>query len=80
MGARKAERGRSACQLPLLFPSKLYDMLRDCEKDPGGMGSTVSWMPDGTQFRVHDVKAFVETILPTYFKQSKYKSFQRQRK
>ena len=73
-----AERGRSSIQLPFLFPSRLYDMLRDCDNDPDGMGTVASWLPDGKTFKVHNVKTFVETILPTYFNQSKYKSFQRQ--
>jgi hypothetical protein len=73
---QSAERGRSAVQLPFLFPSKLYDMLRDCCVD----GSVVSWLPDGKAFKVHKVEVFSETILPTYFNQSKYKSFLRQRK
>ena len=55
-------------------------MLKDCDKDVDGMGSVVSWLPDGKAFKVHDPKVFVERILPTYFNQSKYKSFQRQRK
>lgn len=75
-----SERGRSSVQLPFLFPSKLYEMLQDCESDPDGKGSTASWLPDGKSFRVHNVKDFVATIMPEYFNQSKYKSFQRQRK
>ena len=43
-----------------------------------GYASVVSWLPDGQSFIVHNVYAFVAVILPRYFKQSKYKSFQRQ--
>lgn len=53
-------------------------MLQDCDKDPDGMGSIVSWISEGKAFRVHKRKVFVETILPSYFNQTKYKSFQRQ--
>lgn len=72
------ERGRSPAQIPFLFVSKLYSMLQDCDKDPDGKGSIVSWVSEGRAFRVHKRKLFVETILPSYFNQTKYKSFQRQ--
>jgi hypothetical protein len=73
--------GRSDVQLPFLFPSKLRDMLRDGdEKTDDTITSVVSWLPDGKAFKVHDVEVFVQSMLPTYFNQSKYKSFQRQRK
>ena len=58
------------------FPTKLYRMLTEVEKD--GTQSTVSWNPDGRTLQVHDHEKFVSDILPNYFKQSKYKSFQRQ--
>ncbi|OEU12177.1 hypothetical protein FRACYDRAFT_155271, partial [Fragilariopsis cylindrus CCMP1102] len=40
--------------------------------------SIVSWVDNGTAFKVHDLDRFVNDIVPTYFKQTKYKSFQRQ--
>ena len=43
-----------------------------------GYASVVSWMPDRKSFMVHNVYAFVAVILPRFFKQSKYKSFQKQ--
>jgi hypothetical protein len=58
------------------FPWKLHDMLRDCEKE--GKSHVVSWLPHGKAFRVHKVTDFVGKILPSHFKQTKYKSFQRQ--
>lgn len=58
------------------FPWKLHDMLKDCEKQ--GKGHIVSWLPHGNAFKVHKVSEFVSTILPSWFKQTKYKSFQRQ--
>lgn len=51
-------------------------MLDDCEKE--GKSHIVSWLPNGKAFKVHMVPEFVATILPSYFKQSKYKSYQRQ--
>jgi hypothetical protein len=60
----------------VLFPWKLHEMLRNCVKD--GKEGVVSWLPDGKAFKVHNVGEFVNNILPLHFKQSKYKSFQRQ--
>ena len=60
----------------LLFPWKLHKMLSKClalNED-----KIVSWVSDGTAFKVHNVPVFVSEILPLYFKQTKYKSFQRQ--
>lgn len=58
------------------FPVKLYEMLEEVERQ--GNEDIVSWQPDGKLFHVHNVEKFVEEILPAHFKQSKYKSFQRQ--
>jgi hypothetical protein len=60
-----------------MFPLKLYGMLEDADKD--SFENIVSWIDDGSSFRVHDRDGFVTCILPKYFKnQSRYKSFQRQ--
>lgn len=58
------------------FPIKLHQMLDDIERD--GYGDVVSWQPHGRCFVVHKPKTFVNHIMPTYFKQSKFPSFQRQ--
>jgi hypothetical protein len=60
------------------FPLKLYFMLQDVEKQ--GKSNIVSFSSDGSAFAIHDMKAFMEDILPTYFfsKQSKLVSFVRQ--
>lgn len=60
----------------VLFPWRLREMLDECENE--GKSDIVSWLPDGKAFKVHNVSVFVSTILPSYFKQTKYKSFQRQ--
>jgi hypothetical protein len=44
----------------------------------GGSKNIVSWQPHGKAFRVHQPEVFAGRIIPRYFKQSKYKSFQRQ--
>merc|ERR1719232_1163176 len=58
------------------FPLKMHQLLEEIEQD--GLNSIVSWMPHGRSFVVHKPKEFVSDILPTYFKQSKIGSFQRQ--
>ncbi len=64
----------SNSKLPFLW--KLHEMLDDVEKT--GDDHIVSWMPGGNSFRVHKPKSFVQKIIPYYFNQSKFKSFQRQ--
>jgi hypothetical protein len=51
-------------------------MLDDAEtKD---FSHIVSWQPGNKSFRVHDVNAFGGEVMPQYFNQTKFKSFQRQ--
>jgi hypothetical protein len=61
-------------QIP--FPIKLHVMLEDMAR--GGSQNIVSWQPHGKAFRVHQPEVFAGTIIPRYFKLTKYKSFQRQ--
>jgi len=58
------------------FPIKLHDMLDQIERD--GYGDVISWQPHGRCFVVHKPREFVDHVMPTYFKQSKFPSFQRQ--
>ena len=58
----------------LPFPFKLHAMLDNAAD--GGYENIVSWSGDNG-FLVHDKDAFVETIIPKYFSQTKYRSFQR---
>jgi hypothetical protein len=59
------------------FPLKLHDML-DAARDEG-FESIVSWLPNVVNgFKVHIPHAFVTHIMPCFFRQTKYKSFQRQ--
>ena len=68
--------------IPTPFPYKLYIMLNAIHTAAANGNSRnksiVGWQPHGRAFKVHDVKAFVETIMPEFFKQTKYSSFQRQ--
>jgi hypothetical protein len=60
----------------VFFPEKLFAMLEDAEN--AGFQAVVSWGQDGTAFRVHQKREFENSILPKYFKMTKYKSFTRQ--
>jgi len=60
----------------LHFPCKVYDMLEDADKQ--GHKEIVSWNASGTGFTVHNKDLFTKKIIPQYFNQTKYKSFQRQ--
>jgi hypothetical protein len=71
-GARRGPRG--GVMVP--FPDKLHHMLANVEQF--GLSHIVSWQPHGRCFVVRDTKEFVLKILPIYFKQSKFTSFQRQ--
>lgn len=68
--------GKSLANSKYPFLWKLHEMLEDCEKT--GDDHIVSWMDEGRSFRVHKPKSFMEKIVPHYFKQTKFKSFQRQ--
>lgn len=58
------------------FPWKLHDMLEQAQND--GLQEIVSWQDEGRSFKVYKPTIFVERLMPIYFKQTKYKSFQRQ--
>lgn len=66
----------SVPQREVKFPIRLHQMLVEVEAN--GLTDIVSWQPDGTSFKVHQQNAFVEKVLPRYFSQTKYRSFQRQ--
>jgi len=58
------------------FPYRLHEMLSNV--DAKHDSSIVSWLPDGKHFKVHDPRRFVESVIPSAFKQKSLKSFQRQ--
>jgi hypothetical protein len=60
------------------FPHKLHALLESATEQ--GFSHIISWQAGGKSFRVHQPKVFVKSILPQYFKQTKFKSFLRQRK
>jgi hypothetical protein len=51
----------------------MLDHMEEC-----GDKSIVSWQPHGRAFTVHKSKEFVTLIMPQFFNQTKYASFQRQ--
>jgi hypothetical protein len=58
------------------FPIRLHTMLSDAEAN--GQTDIISWQPHGKCFLVRDTEQFVEKLLPKYFNQHKWSSFQRQ--
>lgn len=57
------------------FPWKLHKMLADVERD--GMTEIISWDDEGKAFKVHQPEVFVKEIMPKYFNQTLFRSFQR---
>jgi len=58
------------------FPAVLHNMLECAEAD--GYATIVSWQPHGRAFLVHDQSRFVSEVMPQYFRQTRFSSFQRQ--
>jgi hypothetical protein len=62
--------------VPITFPWLLHILLEDAEIK--GFSHVVSWLEGGTTFKVHNPKEFADRVMPCYFNQTRYKSFQRQ--
>lgn len=60
------------------FPIKLYTMLEHVDEVEQELSDVVSWLPHGRSFKVHNPKKFAAIVLPRFFHQNKYASFQRQ--
>eukprot|EP00535_Pseudo-nitzschia_heimii_P002925 CAMPEP_0197188580 /NCGR_PEP_ID=MMETSP1423-20130617/18046_1 /TAXON_ID=476441 /ORGANISM="Pseudo-nitzschia heimii, Strain UNC1101" /LENGTH=322 /DNA_ID=CAMNT_0042640449 /DNA_START=97 /DNA_END=1065 /DNA_ORIENTATION=+ len=58
------------------FPFKLHSILESA--GTSGKESIISWLPSGKAFKIHKPKEFADVIMPQYFNQTKYRSFQRQ--
>mmetsp|Transcript_17765 Transcript_17765/g.26294 ORF Transcript_17765/g.26294 Transcript_17765/m.26294 type:complete len:327 (-) Transcript_17765:101-1081(-) len=58
------------------FPIHLHDMLERIERE--GYGHVVSWQSHGRCFVIHNQKEFIEHVMSTYTKHSKFPSFRRQ--
>ena len=71
------ETSNQMSSLKFPFPWKLHQLLDEAEKN--GNESIISWLPKpGSGFQVHLPDEFTNIIMPSYFKQTKYKSFTRQ--
>jgi hypothetical protein len=68
--------GRTSTGAPTQFPRLLHTMLSSAERD--GYSDIVSWQPHGMAFVIRNRKKFLEKVLPVYFKQTRFASFQRQ--
>uniref|UniRef100_A0A7S2Y922 HSF-type DNA-binding domain-containing protein n=1 Tax=Entomoneis paludosa TaxID=265537 RepID=A0A7S2Y922_9STRA len=58
------------------FPLKLQRILDKLEAE--GHAAVLSWLPHGRAFMVHNSDRLVHELMPLYFNQTKYSSFQRQ--
>ena len=70
-----SEQAKTAPPPSTLFPSRLYQLLEDAERE--GNEGIVSWTSNGKSFKVHDKIRFANDIMPRYFGSSKYRSFQK---
>jgi hypothetical protein len=74
--AAAAASSSSASSKPgLRFPWKLHQLLTTANET--GTASTISWLPNGKSFKVHNKLKFAQEVMPAYFNSTKYKSFQR---
>ena len=64
--------------VPVIFPIKLHNMLDHIDLFEPELSSIVRWQPHGRCFLVKKPKDFTESVLPRFFDQRKYASFQRQ--
>lgn len=60
------------------FPMKLHGLLEQIDTVEPELSGIVSWLPHGRSFLVHKPKEFANSVLPRFFQQKKYASFQRQ--
>ena len=58
------------------FPVVLHQLLEAADEQ--GYSDIISWQPHGRAFHVHDPKRFVAEVMPRYFRQTRFSSFQRQ--
>ena len=69
---KRGPRGGIYDPFPLKF-HRVLDQIRD-----EGLDDVCSWLSHGRAFKVHQPKVFADTVMPRFFNQSKYTSFQRQ--
>jgi hypothetical protein len=59
------------------FPIKLYAMLELAE-NLVEFSQAVTWLPHGRAFRILNKVKFMEEVVPLFFNQTKFRSFNRQ--
>merc|ERR1712151_187134 len=59
------------------FPKKLYQMLLDLQREPGGT-DIAAFLPDGRTFVIRKPYEFETIVMPKYFSMGSLASFQRQ--
>ncbi len=60
----------------IAFPVVLHRLLTDSTEE--GFEDIIAWQPHGRAFLVHDHDRFVDEVMPKYFRQTRFSSFQRQ--
>ncbi len=60
----------------IAFPVVLHRLLTDAAEE--GFEDIVAWQSHGRAFLVHDHDRFVAEVMPKYFRQTRFSSFQRQ--
>lgn len=68
-----ADHGKPSACNKATFPAALFDILADPNLD-----DVIAWLPHGRSWKIHDMTKFNESVLSSYFNQSKYTSFVRQ--
>ena len=73
-GSNQSKKSKGGIAFP--FPSVLHAMLE--RADPEKFDDVVSWQPHGRAFTVHNPNRFVKEVMPLFFRQTRFASFQRQ--
>lgn len=71
---------RNNTGVPQQFPRRLFEMLNKetrCVEERPRYPKVISWSLSGKAFRIYNVADFASTILPKYFRTTKFSSFQR---
>lgn len=66
--------------VPQQFPRRLYEMLdgeTKCIELSSKHPKIISWSTSGKAFRIFNAQEFALTVLPKYFRTTKFSSFQR---
>lgn len=62
----------------LLFPVKLFILLKYIDLKEPNLKAIFSWNQHGRSFKIHDLKSFRLIILPRFFSRCSYETFRRQ--